>query len=375
MHSQVRGIAAGLLTPLFLGVAPIFGKLAINAGADSFTVAAWRTMIAVAVLWLFYALFARKYIYIYPAGLLGCVVIGVVNGIGSLFYYSGLGSIDASQAQLLNGMYLIFAVLLSRLGGEKIDRRLLVRVALAMIALVIITGFGSQPVNWLGVGLMLANALMFAGTVILSQYVLYEMPAPTVTLYILTSMAVLVAMVWVAVGRPMTPDIIQSALPPIVALAVTTALSRIALFSGVKFFGSLQTAMLALTEIGVALALAFGVLGDRLTGAQVVGIGFLAASILLIRPRDLLPRGINPNMLVSNIADVQFQWIAFDQAFGKKQPVSDDHPTVPRLTTVEMHMIRDMMGASSGPVKPLSTNKDDYGHVGSRKPDRGIDQK
>lgn len=363
MRSQGRGIAAGLLTPLFLGVAPIFGKLAINAGADSFTVAAWRTLIAVAALWLFYALFARKYIYIYPAGLLGCVVIGVVNGIGSLFYYSGLGSIDASQAQLLNGMYLIFAVLLSRLGGEKIDRRLILRVALATVALVIITGFGSQPVNWLGVGLMLANALMFAGTVILSQYVLYEMPAPTVTLYILTTMAVLVAMVWAAVGRPMTPDVIQNALPPILALAVTTALSRIALFSGVKFFGSLQTAVLALAEIGVALALAFVVLGDRLTGAQMVGIGFLAASILLIRPRDLLPRGINPNMLVSNIADVQFQWIAFDQAFGKHQPVSDDQPTISRLTTVEMHMIRDMMGAGSGPVKPLSTNKDDYGHV------------
>lgn len=373
MRSQLRGIGAGLLTPFFLGVAPIFGKLAINAGADSFTVAAWRTIIAVVLLWVVYAIFARKYIYIYPAGLLGCVVIGVVNGIGSLFYYSGLGSIDASQAQLLNGMYLIFAVLLSRFGGEKLDRRLILRVALAMIALIIITGFGSQPINWLGVGLMLANALMFAGTVILSQYVLYEMPAPTVTLYILTTMAILVSMVWVAVGRPMTPQIVQSALPPIIALAITTAISRIALFSGVKFFGSLQTAVLALAEIGVALTLAFVVLGDRLTSAQLVGIGFLAASISLIRPRDLLPHGINPNMLVSNIADVQFQWIAFDQAFGKQQPISEDTPTVPRLTTMEIHMIRDMMGAGSGPVKPLSTNKDDYGHV--RRTDKSSDTK
>jgi len=364
MRSNLRGTAFGLLTPVFLGVAPIFGKMAINEGADSFTVAAWRTVIAVVFLWMVYALFARKYIYIYPAGLLGCVVIGVVNGIGSLFYYGGLGMLDASQAQLLNGMYLIFAVLLSRINGERIDRRLVVRVLLAMIALFIITGFGQSSVNWLGVGLMLANALMFAGTVILSQYVLYEMPAPTVTLYILTSMAVLVSMVWVVLGKPMTPQVLESALPPILALAVTTALSRVALFSGVKIFGSLQTAVLALGEIGVALALAFAVLGDRLTPAQVVGIGFLTVSILMIRPRDLLPHGFNPNMLVSNIADVQFQWIAFDQAFGKRAPVlEDDQPTAPKLTTVEMRMIRDMMGARHGPVKPLSTNKDDYGHV------------
>ncbi len=367
MRQNMRGVVTALLTPVFLGVAPIFGKLAINAGADAFTVAAWRTAIAVAILWIGYLLFARKFIYIYPAGLLGCVVIGVVNGIGSLFYYGGLGSIDASQAQLLNGMYLIFAVLLTRMSGEKLDRRLILRVALAMIALVIITGFSSKQVNWLGVGLMLANAIMFAGTVILSQYVLYEMPAPTVTLYILTTMAVVVVMVWVAVGKPMSAQTIEAALPPIFALAISTALSRLALFSGVKLFGSLQTAVLALTEIGVALALAFFVLGDRLTPPQVVGIGFLAASILLIRPKDLSTHGINPNMLVSNIADLQFQWIAFDQAFGKRSNViHEDLPTTPKLTTVEMHMIRNMMGAGKSPVKPYSTNKDDYGFVTSK---------
>ncbi|MBI1278356.1 MAG: EamA family transporter [Anaerolineaceae bacterium] len=370
MSQNMRGVVTALLTPVFLGVAPIFGKLAINAGADAFTVAAWRTTFAVAILWIGYLIFARKFIYIYPAGLLGCVVIGVVNGIGSLFYYGGLGSLDASQAQLLNGMYLIFAVLLTRMSGEKLDRRLILRVVLAMIALVIITGFSSKQINWLGVGLMLANAIMFAGTVILSQYVLYEMPAPTVTLYILTTMAIVVAMVWVAVGKPMSEQTIQIALPPIIALATSTALSRLALFSGVKLFGSMQTAVLALTEIGVALTLAFFVLGDRLTPPQVVGIGFLAASILLIRPKDLSTHGINPNMLVSNIADLQFQWIAFDQAFGKRTTaIQEDQPINPKLTTVEMHMIRDMMGAGKSPVKPFSTNKDDYGFVGGKHSD------
>lgn len=53
------------------------------------------------LLWLLFAIFARKYLYIYPAGLLGCIVVGVVNGIGSLFFYSGLGLLDASLVQLL----------------------------------------------------------------------------------------------------------------------------------------------------------------------------------------------------------------------------------------------------------------------------------
>jgi drug/metabolite transporter (DMT)-like permease len=354
---------------MFLGLAPIFGKLAINAGADSFTVAAWRTVIAVGFLWLVYLLFARKYIFIYPAGLLGCVVVGIVNGIGSLFYYGGLGLLDASLAQLLNGMYLIFVVLLSRMGGERLDLRMVIRIILAVIALIILTGFGSEPINWLGVGLMLANALMFAGTVILSQYVLYEMPSPTVTLYTLSTMGVLVAMVWLAVGRPMSPQVISAALPPILVLAVTTAASRLSLFAGVKFLGSLQTAILALTEIGVALSLAFFVLGDRLTPAQVIGVVVLGTSILLIRAKDMLPRGINPNRLVSNLADLQYMWIAFDQAFGKPHPEDEGNATTPKLTTTEMSAIRRMMGVEHGAVRPISVNKDDYRHVPAMKSD------
>jgi drug/metabolite transporter (DMT)-like permease len=88
--------------------------MAINAGADPFSVAAMRTADrgAAAVGGLSHFL-SGVHLYL-PGGLLGCVVIGAVNGIGSLFYYSGLGLLDASLTQLLNGMYLVFAVLLVR---------------------------------------------------------------------------------------------------------------------------------------------------------------------------------------------------------------------------------------------------------------------
>ena len=130
----IGAILIALSTPAFLGMAPIFGKFAINAGADPFGVAAVRTIIAVLLLWLVYAVFFRRFIYIYPAGLVGCIVIGVINGIGSLFYYAGLGLLDASLTQLVNGMYLVFAVLLIRLDGEKLDGRTILRVGMALLA-------------------------------------------------------------------------------------------------------------------------------------------------------------------------------------------------------------------------------------------------
>lgn len=348
-----RALVAAVTTPLFLGVAPIFGKQAILAGADPFTVAAFRTVIAVLLLWAVYAIFFRKSLYIYPAGLVGCVVVGLVNGIGSLFYYGGLNLLDASMVQLINGMYLVFALLMSRLGGEMIDRRTAFRIILALVALFLLTGFGNTPLNFFGVGLMLGSALMFAGTVILSQYVLYEMPPTTATLYILTTMAVVVVMAWAAVGQPMTAATLSASITPIFILGITTAISRLAMFASVSIFGSLRTAIIAIAEIGVALVLAFFVLGDRLTTVQVFGVLLLLGSILLIRGEDLRPTAINLyGMLVRDMANVQFQRIAFHRAFGKKE-MDNELGVMQSLTTSELEMIRNMMGANSKPVDPF----------------------
>lgn len=355
-QTPLTGIIVALSTPVFLGMAPIFGKLAFNAGADPFTVAAVRTAIAVGLLWAVYLVFFRKFIYIYPAGLMGCIVIGAINGIGSLFYYGGLGLLDASLTQLLNGMYLVFAMLLVRLAGERLDSRMILRVGMALLALLILTGFGSKPVDWLGVGLMLGSALMFAGTMILSSYVLYEMPSPTMTLYVLTTMGVIVGMVWLATSAQQAAAGLQAALSPIIILGVTTALSRLAMFAGVKFLGGMQTAVLAITEIGVALTLAFLLLGERLTPGQWVGVALLGTSILLVRASDIASNALNPGkLLVANIASQQFQWIAFHRAFAKDEPEQEED-VMSKVTTMELEAIRNMMGAKTGPMDPYPIN-------------------
>lgn len=353
----VYGIIASLLTPTFLGMAPIFGKMANNAGADPFTVAAVRTLVAIAILWAVYALFFRRYIQIYPAGLSGCVIVGTINGIGSLFYYSGLNLLDASLTQLLNGMYLVFALLLTRIGGERLTIQVWIRVLLALLGLLILTGFGQGQVNWLGVGYMLASALMFAGTLIFSQYVLFEMPSPTATLYILTTMAVIVLMAWLPGAGDVRGLPWDAIMPPIAALGLTTALSRLMLFAGVKFMGSLQTAITALAEIGVALLLAFLLLGETLTAAQWVGVLVLGVSLLLIRSDDLQAQGFDPNsLLLANMASLQFQRIAFHRAFGTQEQ-DNDQQTMALVTTMEIQAIQAMMGVDSKPVDPFPIHK------------------
>lgn len=353
----VRGVVMAMLTPVFLGVAPIFGKMAINAGADPFSVAALRTLTAIAILWTVYLIFMRRFVFVSPAGLMGCIVIGGINGLGALCYYSGLGRLDAGLVQLLNGMYLVVAIILASIGGARIDGRTLVRIGLAVAALVILTGFGERRVDFVGVGLMLGSAVMFAGTISLSQYVLYEVPSQTMALYSLTTMAVVVSMVWLAIGKPVPTDAAALAVAPIIVLGITTALSRLAMYAGVKFLGGMQTAIMAVAEIGVALILSALVLGERLTPFQWFGVALLASCLLLIRQRDLVAQSYNPGaMILANMATEQFQRIAFHKAFGTIE-TNPDLAILQDMSPEELHAIQQMMGAEPGAIDPFPISK------------------
>lgn len=334
----LAGLATAFLSPLFLGFAPVLGKLAYQGGSDPFTVAATRTVMAAALLWAVYLLFFRKYIYIYPAGLLGCMLVGTVNGIGSLFYYNGLSYVDASVAQLLNATYLIFVVILSHLGGHPITRRTLLRLLLAGVAIALLTGGVAGRISWIGAGFMIANALLFAGTFVLSQRVLYEMPSPTVALYVITTMAVVVVMARLVYRLEWIPQTAE-AVGAIAALGLTTALSRLTLFMGIKKLGSLQTVFLGIFETAVALVMALVFLQEQLTPVQWIGVGVLVASLMLIRSDDLAQsaRAEAGHSPLFNIAGMSFNKIAFMQAFGKDEQL--------KLSPEELERIRRMLEA------------------------------
>ena len=355
------GLLAALMTPIFLGMNPIFGKLAYNNGADPFTVAALRTVLAVLILGVVYLLFWRKYLYIYPLGLINCVAVGFVNGIGSLFYYNGLNLLDASVAQLLNGMYLIFVIILTRIGGDKIGWRTVLRVGVAIIGILLITGGIKGEATWLGIGLMMGNALLFAGTVVMSQRALHEMPAQTVTFYALLTMAIVVAMARVAYDLPIfiKDDVTANlnAMWAIGALAITTALSRLLMFLGVKGLGSVRTTFLAIFEMATSIAMAFLLLGESFTTIQWWGVGVLLVSMLI--PVDLVPKNVSPTSYWPDITRVQLWQVAFNHAFtdNLSKLSSQEMKTVQTLmqqdkyTTQEMIVVGELF-ESTKPKQP-----------------------
>ncbi len=269
---RLSGITSGLLSSFLLGWAPILGKFAYQADVDPMSLAALRSVVAALFLWIVYTLFWRKRISLPVREALNCMLVGVINGVGSLFYYNGLSRLDASRASLLGALYPVWVVIFLSASGQPIMRLTLMRLAASLVGAVMVTSPSTltNVTDFLGVMLMIASAAINGWYMVMGQWVLSDVPAQSGTLYIITGMAITVAVARVATGEGLH-SIAVSGWMAIVALGLTTALSRMAMFFSLEKLGGVQTAIISLTELAVSLTMAFIFLGDRLTLVQWVG--------------------------------------------------------------------------------------------------------
>ncbi|HVN52816.1 MAG TPA: DMT family transporter [Anaerolineaceae bacterium] len=275
-----RGIQAALISAVFLGLAPIFGKQAILVGFSWLAVVAFRTVLAALLVILLMVFSQRQYFYIYPVGLVGCILAGLVNGLGSLLYYSALGRIDASLGQILYSFYPIFVAFWLMLDRQPLSRITVFRLILSILAVFFLLHTDQKSVDLIGFGMMLGAAALYGLHLLINQRVLYDVPPPTVTLYTLVSMSGVTLTAFLVFDRQLPAQ--GTTWWPIMALALVTFLSRITLFMGVKHLGGLQTALLGLAELFVTILLAHLFLGERLSSQQWIGAGFLGVSLLLV---------------------------------------------------------------------------------------------
>jgi len=282
MQKRIKGVSAALASAIFLGMAPVFGKQAINQGMPPLGVVAFRTGLAALLLFLVILAFRKRYLYIYPAGLLGCLLAGGINGLGSLLYYSALGRINASVGQLLYSLYPLFVMLwMITIDNQHPSRLTLVRLILIFPALFLIIRANNQSVDLLGVLMMLGASLLYALHLPINQRVLFDMPAPTVTLYTLLAMSVVVIPAYLISGDSIFPSL-QTAWGAVLGLSLVTFFSRLTLFLGVKHLGGMQAALLGLSELLVTLVSSYLWLGERLSFSQWSGVILLIISLSLV---------------------------------------------------------------------------------------------
>lgn len=277
---QTAGITAAFTSAIFLGLAPVFGKLAITQGFSPFAVVALRTGFAAGILLLVISLFYRKYLYIFPIGLIGCILAGTINGLGSLLYYLALARLNASVGQLLYSLYPFFVALWLILDHQPPSRLTFFRIGLATVAVLLLTRIPESSADLTGVAMMIGAAILYAMHLPINQRVLYEVPAPTVALYTLLSMSAVVIPAYLIFDR--TWPIESPPWLPVFGLTFVTISSRIALFLGVKKIGGMQTALLGLAELLIAILFSNFWLGETLTVLQQLGAVGLGFSLILV---------------------------------------------------------------------------------------------
>lgn len=287
VNKKTAGIIAASGSALFLGVSPVFGKLAITQGLSPLAVVALRTSLAAALLFLIVAIFKRQYLYIFPVGLIGCILAGVINGMGSLLYYMALDRLPASLGQMLYSLYPLFLAIWLILDRQIPSRLTLIRIGLASVAVILLTNMPASHADMSGVLMMIGAAMLYALHLPINQRVLYEVPAQTVTLYTLLSMSLVVVpayfifdRVWPASNVPWQP---------VLGLTLATFFSRLALFLGVKRIGGMQTALLGLGELLVTLLFSYYWLHENLTPLQWLGAIGLGVSLLLVQFEKAAP--------------------------------------------------------------------------------------
>lgn len=284
---QSAGILAALSSAIFLGLAPVFGKLAITQGFTPFAVVALRTGFAAGILLLIVTLFYPQYLYIFPIGLIGCALAGAINGFGSLLYYLALQRLDASVGQLLYSLYPFFVALWLILDHQPPSRLTFFRIGLATLAVILLTSIPGRSTDFTGVIMMIGAAILYAMHLPINQRVLYEVPAPTVALYTLLSMAAIVVPAYLLFDRAWPAT--HTPWLPVAGLTFVTVFSRIALFLGVKKIGGMQTALLGLAELLIAIIFSNIWLGENLTLLQWLGALALGLSLILVMFENTAP--------------------------------------------------------------------------------------
>jgi drug/metabolite transporter (DMT)-like permease len=282
--------SGAFLSPIFLGLAPFFAKMAYRAGAESYTVIAMRMVFAAGVLWMAYLVFARRYIRTWWLGIAMSSLAGIINGLGSICYYQGLTRVDASLASIINISYLVFVTMLLRIIGQAISRVTLLRLLLASIAVYLLSFTPGVQVDSQGVALLILGALAYALQLVIGQRVLYDIPAPTMTLYSMSAMALVVTIASAFAGGPQLASLTTPGWRALLAFAGVTALSRLALFYGVKKMGSVQTATLGVSEVLVTVLFSMVFLGESLAGQQWAGAVLMILTVLLLTAEKGVPR-------------------------------------------------------------------------------------
>ncbi|HRA64567.1 MAG TPA: DMT family transporter [Caldilinea sp.] len=261
-------------------VAPPIVRFAIVGGFDSTTLLLARMLLATTMFSITLAATDRQKLRLPLPGLAASALVGIVNASGMIFFFLALGYLEASLGSMILALSPPIVLSLLALRGERLTRRHLVRLGLAMIGVYLLVGPSGQ-VNVVGLALALTATFFFSLQTALTQWTLVAYPTRTVAFYVTASMTLFVAGYWLVRGAPWTPPDLSGWVAVLVLAVVSTFLARLAYFAAMGSIGGAQVSLLGPLETLLSVTWSILFLHERLAPAQLFGGVLILASALL----------------------------------------------------------------------------------------------
>lgn len=280
MSTTTRGWTAAIFSIICFSIAPPISRNMILHGLNPTQILILRMTITTTALILTVWFSGRELFHMPAHGRNWSLAIGVNNGIGMIFYFWSLTRLDASMAAMLMAVAPIVVLTILALNGEPVTRRHIVRMALALSGVYLLIGPGGA-VDLIGVLLIAATMVTFAGQIVLTQWHLGGYDGRSSTLYNLMGMTVVLYAFWFFQGMPWRTPTGAEWLSILVLALVSTYAARLASFYAVHRIGGGQVSMLAPVETVLTVIWSMLFLDERLSPVQWAG-GLLVLSSALL---------------------------------------------------------------------------------------------
>ena len=297
------GWALALGATLAFSLSTPFARLAIDQGVDPTTMLVLRFSIAIVLLVGTLRVTAPDKLRVDRRGWLIALLAGLENGIGVLCFFWSLTRLDASIATMIFTLYPLLVLGLLALRGEKLTYRHLVRISLGLSGVFLVLGPAGH-IDWIGVLLVALTIVCISVELVVIQWYLQPYDSRSVTLYVLSGMFITILGYWFWQGtewrNPGWPAWFYIGLLGVLC----TYFAWWAIFTGVRYIGSGQVAMLVPLETLLTIIWSFILLGERFTLWQYVGTGLILLSAILAIQR--LGQGRKRWLLAGTPALVRF---------------------------------------------------------------------
>jgi drug/metabolite transporter (DMT)-like permease len=268
------GAALVLLSTVCLSLAPTAAKLAYIDGSNTLTVLALRGLGAVLLMLLLIGAFERRWTYD-RRDLAAAIIAGLWYCLMLFGYFGSVNYIDVKLAILIYFLHPILIVAASALmNRQSMPAGQIALSILIFSGLAVVLGAEFSQLDWRGLGLALLSAIGITGVIIFNAKAQRTMSTLSVNLVMTTVTTVVFGVLAAAMSDWAWPrsSIGWSA---ILMAALALVVGLLAFFKAFQFIGVVRATVLSNVEPLFGILIAYALLGERLTGYQLIGAAII----------------------------------------------------------------------------------------------------